>query len=184
MPAQVNRNAIRSLDDEQVLLQACKAKGAVVIISNGAGKWIKRFCRKMLPRAWQYIRNHDIKMLSAKDDFGTGTGLPAAQWKAHAFQSVIAEIKAKLRYKRSPLNVLSVGDQNRDGDDTFKLSAITKAAWYCANQRWKFVKFKTDSTLEELTQQVTALHTRVDQLSGTVGPINSTIQDLENAIQI
>lgn len=113
-----------------------------------------------------------------------GTGLHNSQWKVRAFRAVIADIKANLGCKRSRLKVLSVGDHNRDGQATFALSANTKEKWYCARQRLLFVKFEEDPSTEDLIQQAPALHTRVDQLPEMVGPINSTIQDLENSIQI
>lgn len=118
--------------------------GAVVVITNAEAGWVELSGRRFLPDVVDFIRAHDIKIVSARSSFERDFPDAPSSWKVAAFSQEVTHMFPD----EDELNVLVLGDSMSERDAAHALGSRMP------NSKVKTVKFVERPSIDQLMRQV------------------------------
>lgn len=118
--------------------------GNVVVITNAEAGWVELSGRRFLPDVVDFIRVHDIKIVSARTTFERDFPDAPSSWKVAAFSQEVTHMFPD----EDELNVLVLGDSMSERDAAHALGSRMP------NSKVKTVKFVERPSIDQLMRQV------------------------------
>jgi len=136
----------------QLLLESVKY-GQTFIITNSAKGWVQMSGKIFLPKTYQVIVEQKIKVISARNKYGTMFPGDFYRWKLHAFLGIERHFE-----KNIITNLISLGDSESEMKAAHVLGRKFK------NVLVKTIKFKMHPKPDDLVKQLTLVKEKFDQV--------------------
>eukprot|EP00168_Porphyra_purpurea_P014019 TRINITY_DN395_c0_g1_i1.p1 TRINITY_DN395_c0_g1~~TRINITY_DN395_c0_g1_i1.p1 ORF type:complete len:334 (+),score=93.18 TRINITY_DN395_c0_g1_i1:518-1519(+) len=169
-PREVPQTILRGLVRLEVrvlaLLRRAVALGDVRIVTNAGTGWCEQSASRFLPGVSDFLRKHNIKVVSARSRYETQLASEPCEWKVHTFRDEVNDLTCEAVQGTSsaetpePLHVIVVGDALSD------VYAAHAALGDRPSTLIKVVKLLETPTVGMLTNQLRVLVDNLDTILG------------------
>lgn len=130
------------------ILQQALAFGVVKVITNAEEGWVELSGARFMPKLTKFLRDHDIKVVSARTNYESEYPDSPSCWKTAAFAAEVDESFPDV----DRLNVLVLGDSLSEREAAHNLA--TRMPMSCV----KSVKLVERPNVTQLQRQIALLH--------------------------
>jgi hypothetical protein len=132
-------------------LQAAKAHGEVILVTNAESGWVELSCQKWMPGLCDSLQ--DVRILSARSTYENQGVAQPSEWKYLAFQQELARFcEEPAKYGRSHeeprrTNIISIGDS------PYEREALIRVTAHMQDSCVKAVKLMARPEVQQLRQE-------------------------------
>lgn len=141
------------------LLYKLNQYGKIYIVTNASLNWIKQ-CLNMLPYTFDFIKDKNIKILSARDLY-SHKYMNIMEWKKNTFQNVINSI---IEYDKCT-NIISLGDADYEYYALIDLDNHIRQLDDEHCFLLKNIKFMNEPDFEHIIDQIELLHKCIGEIT-------------------
>lgn len=158
---------------EKILYKLNK-NGKIYIVTNANLNWIKE-CLKILPYTFDFIKDKNIKILSARDLY-SHKYINIMEWKKNTFKNVINSV---IDYDKCT-NIISLGDAHYEYHGLVELDSHIKQLNNNHCYLLKNIKFMDDPDFEHIIDQLELLYKCIDNITENLRYVDIKLIENDN----
>jgi len=136
-------------------LQAAKAFGEVILVTNAESGWVELSCQKWMPGLSDSLQ--DVRTLSARSTYEQWGIVQPSEWKYLAFQQELARFCQDKSPASGEADAMAASVRCRNvisiGDSPFEREALIRVTAHMPNSFVKAIKFMARPEVHQLCQE-------------------------------